>query len=474
MTVQSTHTLSCPKCAASYQVRSGFQGKVRCRGCGATFTVGAGSRGGGGKQGRRQDMRDQKTATRVLVVVALVVVLFGGLVAVLNTSEAPGGQEGRSVAIGDVDASDPDVYRIEDRAPEVAAERPEATPEIKAVQDQVMMAFLEALAEGDEEAFDRHFNYRLYWKELARDAGWEPGDDYHYASANAEKREELEALARDTVMGRDMEVVEGIRTLLLPGLRSGEIQPYNVEREIDFASFDLTAKDEQGEDYFSLRLRLRLNEGLDPRVDGLNPESWGVYTFELRRHKSTLAIREADTSHVDLVSQRIKEERREARRRSVQTGKGPAEADPERVDPLPGTSGAQASRIQSAVRILTDRGSSGPEVHEAHQALIRYGKVSIPFLLNALVGKDHRMNEDDILSCMPVITTLREITGNRFGYGPPNPEAQGLGMGQGGLAGATPDQRLTALKRWFGWWKAEGPTWSGRKDENEKEEDGSR
>ncbi len=64
---------------------------------------------------------------------------------------------------------------------------------------------------------------------------------------------------------------------------------------------------------------------------------------------------------------------------------------------------------------------------------------------------------------------LRELTGESFGYGPPT--AAGI-MGGSGLAGATADQRVRAIRRWFGWWIHNKKTWAGRKASTDEEEDG--
>ena len=97
------------------------------------------------------------------------------------------------------------------------------------------------------------------------------------------------------------------------------------------------------------------------------------------------------------------------------------------------------------------------------------GKPAIPFLLNTLIGVDHKEDESAILNAMSIVNTLRELTGESFGYGPPT--AAGI-MGGSGLAGATADQRVRAIRRWFGWWSHNKKTWAGRKAATEDEEDG--
>ena len=42
-------------------------------------------------------------------------------------------------------------------------------------------------------------------------------------------------------------------------------------------------------------------------------------------------------------------------------------------------------------------------------------------------------------------------------------------MGMGGMTRATPEERVRAVRRWFGWWKVSGPTWTKKAPSEEEE-----
>jgi len=57
------------------------------------------------------------------------------------------------------------------------------------------------------------------------------------------------------------------------------------------------------------------------------------------------------------------------------------------------------------------------------------------------------------------VQALREITGHHFGYEPGAAPMPGMSV-----ATATPEERERAVRRWFGWWKHNKRSFTGREE----------
>ena len=110
---------------------------------------------------------------------------------------------------------------------------------------------------------------------------------------------------------------------------------------------------------------------------------------------------------------------------------------------LEGSSPGLVIQIKTHINTLTNPDATR-KAQEAKKELVFIGKSAIPVLLNCLVGKDLK-NSDEVFYCHQVIQALRDITGKRFGFEPQT--------GERILTAASTVEQVSALRKWFGWWK---------------------
>ena len=160
---------------------------------------------------------------------------------------------------------------------------------------------------------------------------------------------------------------------------------------------------------------------------------------------------------------------RETKRAERRNPGGFVQADPAQIPINPALAPDLRQSIESHLRTAVDPNETVRSV-QARDELEKIGVPAIPFLLNELVGGDHTSDEEFIKRAIVVDEVLRRLTGKNFGYGPPT-QADPL---SGEVSGATPEQRVAAVRGWFGWWNSSGRTFTGRTDDPEKEEDDPR
>ena len=462
MTTATTKAVRCPKCGTRYQIKSGTSGRLRCKKCQATFAVGGRPSGPPGRRPAREDKRDQQLAVKLMLVGGGVLILIAVIILSLGNQKAPGGGVKKTT------------HRTASRPKPRIAPRPEnyTLPEHPRT---IQQEFLTALANDDEETIRKLFLFDAYYSWARRKFQFDEDSPYRYDLASPEKKKELEDLAVEQMLA-DPQLQEYLKRYLVPALEDGTAEPVRAEQQADYGRWEYTVSDSKGKPLFNIAVQMRLKAGLgdDPWTNGRLKENWGVWKVDVKYHVSSLRSERPDKKAVDaILESKIRTERHKKRLARRKASRGPVEADPTHQDPLEGTGAGQIGLIRDAIAKLLDPETSGPEFHRARDALRDLGKPAIPFLLNALLNKDHKNGEDDILQSMPIITTLREITGESFGYGPPTADTDPMGMGGGsGLAGATPEARERAVRCWFGWWQQNKDTWAGRPKTTEEEEDG--
>ncbi|HMS18105.1 MAG TPA: hypothetical protein PKA37_14770, partial [Planctomycetota bacterium] len=80
--------------------------------------------------------------------------------------------------------------------------------------------------------------------------------------------------------------------------------------------------------------------------------------------------------------------------------------------------------------------------------------------------RDHTNDATQIREANMAILLLREITGESFGYAP----GQAKGFGQS-IVTATPEERVLAVRRWFGWWNTKGRSFVKKTNEEPDDKD---
>ncbi len=442
----SSPSVKCPKCKTSYRLPAGFRGTATCKQCKAAFSVGVPETQKRAEKSR--DAADQRTMKTLLIVCGGVLAVVGLIVAL---TKGGGGAP-----------LDPH-YVPPTPAPAPTAPKRPVVP-ISTHPERVAVSFLRALSRGEKADIERLFDVDMYY--LAWDG---PGknntpDPQRFDRLPKEEQDKRRALAHELIMDPELAQALGADALIKWD-HTPFTWSYPPAIGPDNGKFDLNVRDEATKPLVSVTVTVRLRAGKDASADGDKLDSWCVSWVEWRWNQSTLKIAAKDKRAMDPI-----EERRKDLERKAMAGKprGPVEADPVAVSEVPGTGPTQKSTIEDSLRVLLDPGSSGPKYHGARDQLINLGRISIPFLLNYLVGKNHADNDEDIKNSFTVIQVLDEITGlGRFGYEPTQAKDRGVGV-----TTATGEDRNTAVRRWFGWWSKNHQTWSGKpKPVDEEEED---
>ena len=478
MTEVDVRQIQCPKCQTAYNLRPDFRGKVKCRTCKSTFSVGISQTQREGVRARNQS--DARAAKKLMIVGFIALLAVAGLIAVASSS-----------SVGDTKRKeyDPELEmrrRQQQQEREAARKRAEAnqgTGGSNAGSSDPIPAggsdvapnegsswrnhpgtagdhLLEALANEDKATFENLFSMDKYfeWAKIR----W-PKDDF---DSTPEVRAHWEGLATEQLM--DAERASVLKTLLVPQLGTTDTMAYRTVTLPSKESAELryNLKDESGEDMLDLILKLGVREG----GSYLSAGDWVVTQIMDRWYHPNLRNPKADKRPVDAGIGRFKRQEFRAMRAAA---KGPPEAEPSPQGPVPGTDPQVVAKIESAISSFLDPGTSVRKLGEYREVIVGHGKASIPLLLNALMGFSHKAGDgQNTIFANMACEVLREITGRGFGYAPGM--ARG-GLGTGSLGTATDEERLKAVRRWFGWWKTAGRTFTKKPDpEPEPEPEGGR
>lgn len=449
MNDSATRAVACPKCRTQNELPPGFSGTFRCKKCKGGVRVGA---AGMSEQQKKvaaaRDAGDSRTAQRAIIIFAVVGVLLA--IVLLNSKSpptpipdpaSPRRESSRGAARNDV----PD--------PPPRKELPKSTQ-----PESLAKKFAVALANDDRATIDQMFDYARYYSAVARRNHWDDARKYENKSPDEQKAYRDEA--RELLLTADRS--RHLKEFVAPKIKAlAEDLFSNKDQGNDYGTFTFDVRNETGKTAFLMRVSVGLRDGFDAEKDAENPAAWGVYEVADQWLITTVERPRKDRGFKDAVEDRRKEE-------VVATKtKGPPEEAPAELAPMPGTSPAQVTAFKDAVRVLVDNSAGAQDVRKAKTLLRDAGKPAIPFLLNGLVGKDHRENEQDRIASGVIVRELIEITGVQINYGPQNTGERGLG----GIMAMTPDEREQAVRRWFGWWKVRGPKWTKKLEAPEPEEE---
>ncbi|MCA9322143.1 MAG: hypothetical protein KDB53_15485 [Planctomycetes bacterium] len=247
-----------------------------------------------------------------------------------------------------------------------------------------------------------------------------------------------------------------IRDNMLDDLLAGK--PHLDERinvEGDYGTVIMRVKDRlTGEKALDVSVMSELLPGYDPIRDAQNPSAWRVVAVSHEQYGRVndqgQRIRSKSKDFGDQVFAKPKKAKRK------KGSSGPPESEPHLIDWHPDFKPEDREAVTKMVAQLIDL-SNPREGDAARDGLIERGYQSVPSVLNALISLDHSENVEDTQKGWQLVQVLREVTKRNFGYGPAN---TGLGFGMGGMTRATPEERLRAVRRWFGWWDAQAAGYS--------------
>lgn len=443
-TQEAIRAVACPKCGTQYKLRADFSGNVKCKKCHKAFSVGMTQ--AERKGARTRDKHDQKTAVKLIVICGVALLLIAAIIVMAGNS--PSGtskpRPSRTTRANRGGASLPSNYGKTDYGDVV---------DMNLVRNHIPVLaqnFVRAMADGDTEKLADLFLFDEYFAKVDL-------LERHEENRYQNQTEAEQAAKREMVLAEmtDPFLTEVLKRYLIPQIEANEEWVWAAKDATKKSgSVRFRARDDNGKDLLLLDLEMVLRPGLKGS-DAERLDSWAVKKVSRKFLQKTLASDKADKRMVDIGRGTDRNKRKAAMKNA---SKGPPEADPVRQEPLPGTPESQKSALLGHVRVLVDIGSSGPDLNKAREAVEAAGKYAIPFLLNELLDRDHRENEADILASNTVIGKLRDITGQSFGYRP----GRATGFGQSQVT-ATPEERETAVRRWFGWWRLNKRTFDGKK-----------
>ncbi len=118
------------------------------------------------------------------------------------------------------------------------------------------------------------------------------------------------------------------------------------------------------------------------------------------------------------------------------------EREPEPLEHLESTPADVRARIDSLYATMVDLDLT-KEAMQARADIVDIGRPAIPILLTGLFNTPLDTDDNAIIANI-IVTALRDITDQYFGY-----EPQILA---GSAAGTTEERRASAIKQWFAWW----------------------
>lgn len=466
MTATATRSITCPKCRASYKVAGDFVGKAKCKKCQASFMVGITEAQSRGRKTR--DEVDRRAAKKLMIFGGVAIALI--LILVIATKGSGGDKPG-------TDSYDPAAAlarREQERRRQDAIARnaaieagldpdtgqPRSAPGARAASEawrqhpgKIADRFIEALAGQDREAVERVFDMEDYlaWAERAH------ADPGKFVST-PEQIAQWSTLSWGEML--DAERAAWLQKIVQE-FGKGDPTGYRNLHSVtpDKATAEYTVKDSSGKPIFEIRVELKARE--TGRYE--QEDDWIVNAAFDRWHEPGLRVEKPERRFTDIAIGRVYLEMLRANRRAAE---GPPQADPMRQGPAPGCDIQTFRALEQAVAVLVDPNSAARPYAEARNTLVDAGRNAIPALLNYLVDKNHESNTEDIRNSNMVVMTLREITGESFGYAP----GQARGLGQS-LVTATGEERVVAVRRWFGWWNTKGRSFTGKKTTGPEDED---
>jgi hypothetical protein len=220
--------------------------------------------------------------------------------------------------------------------------------------------------------------------------------------------------------------------------------------------------DKFADPWLEIIVKTKLLSGRDPKTDANDVNAWRVYGIKHHQHKA-IKGKARKRGRKDFGASLGKKPKKA---RSRRTGlKGPPQADLIAVPWLEGTSTEIQGKLTGLIKAALD--NMNPKASNvARGELVDAGKSAMPGVLTALSVMNHTDDNEQILNAWILIQVLREMTGEHFGYGP-----QTTSGTRGSLTQATPEERVIAVRRWFGWWATKGANFTSESKKKTVEED---
>ncbi len=308
--------------------------------------------------------------------------------------------------------------------------------------------FMIALASEDEEAVSKLMAWDLLFGKIDSLNNRQPGE--RYADLDAAAKKKMQARYLEKVI--DPDFAQLIRDNALEDLKEGIFMNTNDIGD-DYGNVNMMVEDSRGRPKLLIQVKTQLLPGMHTVRDAKNREAWGIVTIlhqlqgQVNSEGTKIRMRKKDFAENLFKKKKKRKKRRPA---------GPPEADPSQVEWPEGMGQGTKSQIESQVAALI-QDDDFRKADQAKFALMDRGKAAIPGLLRAMSQLDFEEDKSDVAKSFQIIQTLREITGMNFNFRPMMTK-QGLGMG--GMTRATPEERVKAVRRWYGWWEVNKKTWT--------------
>jgi hypothetical protein len=111
---------------------------------------------------------------------------------------------------------------------------------------------------------------------------------------------------------------------------------------------------------------------------------------------------------------------------------------------LADTPPALRAEIDDLIAKMCDLAAPGTQFNRSSRRLREIGRAAVPRVLNKMYETPMRTRED-VLVLARVEGCMRDITGMAFGFNPADLAETGVG--------GTEEERLSALKQWYAWWR---------------------
>ncbi len=402
-----------------------------------------------------KEKQESKMATQALVIGGIVIVLLFGFIALSSSGDD-------EVDTAPKTRSDPLTAAIPD-------DRLAKPDEESQVPYWLATQFMIALANEDADALDKIIWWEKFFSRLEDKNRIDP--EKRYVNLDEAGKEALRQRFLIGVM--DPDYIQLIRENILEDLMAGKIGLFSHwDVQADYGKIVIPVEDRKtGKKKLDITVTAELLPDFDPIRDAQNRQAWkivGLAHEQYGKVKNGLKVR---SKQKDFGAEVVKPKKKKRKKRGP---KGPPEADPAPVPWLADTPAETRAKVQSLIGKILDL-SHPREGDQARRELVELEKAAIPGILTALAPFNHKDNQDDISKAWLLVQVLREITFKEFGYGP---GTTSLGMGRGGMVRATPEERVRAIRRWFGWWKVFGPAWDRaveiqKLEEASEEDDGT-
>ncbi len=421
--------LKCPRCDKGIRVEEDVAA-VRCPNCKTLLNLGASRKSS--ERAVTRDKNDNSTALKIMAGV-VGVAIFIAILASLSDDE-------------------PKVVKKKKRDDSYASSYlgstvPMDLTEISSViPERIGRTLMMAMAQDDPDAIEPLILWTELFETLAKENNWD--EERRYANVDDAGKSKMRDGYLMALM--DPDYVQIIQDRLMSELEDGIDTPM-TDAGVDWCNVRYVIYDKFTDPWLEIILKTKLLPGRDPKTEAANPSAWRVYGIKHHQHKAIKGKAKKRGSK-DFGARLGKNPKKKRTRR---TGpKGPPQADLAAIPWLEGTSPTMQAKLNELIKAALD--NMNPKASNvARSDLANVGKAAIPGLLTSLSVMNHKDDAEQILNAWVLVQVLREMTGEHFGYGP-----QTTSGARGSLTQATPEERVIAVRRWFGWWESKGQSFT--------------